>query len=294
MFFEQLINGLQIGLTYLLIAMGYNLIFGVLKIVNLAYGEVVMVAAFSGLLFSQHVSKNAFLIVLAALVGAVASGLLIHFIAVRPLGNVSDINSPRHLAVVVSTIGMSLVLQNGALEMFGGYSQRFPQLFPGGQFYLFGSSISTNLVVTFIASILMATLFFILVYRTSLGLRLRALSDNLELAMCIGIRVPTDRLTAIIVSSVLAGCAALLICQAIGTASPFIGTYYGLKGLIIVIVGGLGRTIPAVWLAIFLGVAETFTSAYVSSSYRDAITFAMLLAFIVLRPSALRLSAQRQ
>jgi len=284
MFGEQILNGLGIGCAYALIAAGYNVIFGVLKIVNLAYGEVFMAGAFSALVFARFVSPNPILMCLASIVGASITGLLVHFVAVKPLGNVSNVNSPRHLSVVVSTIGCSLVLQNLALEAFGGYTQPFPRFTDG--FITVGRwHIEDVLIVNLLVTVLVGFTVSFLIRRTNVGLRLRAVSDNQVLAQSVGINVNADAVFSVVLSSALAGVAAILISQTSGGISPFMGSMYGFKGLVIVIVGGLGNTVGGILTALVTGLLEALTTGYISSSYRDAVAFGVLVSFIVARYS---------
>jgi len=136
-------------------------------------------------------------------------------------------------------------------------------------------------------------LLYIFLTRTMMGLRIRALSENAELALCTGVRTSSDEMIAVVISSGLAGVAAILITQKIGTVSPYIGLSYGLKGLVVLIVGGTGNMVGAVLIALLLGISEVFTVAYVSSSYRDAVAFGMLVALLIIK-AAMRGSPLRR
>jgi branched-chain amino acid transport system permease protein len=283
MFFQQLLNGLGIGCTYALIALGYNLIFGVLKVVNLAYGEIFMASAFAVLVSASLLPGQPIIIALVALGVAVVTGFLIHLVAVKPLGDITDPNSPRHLSVLISTLGCSLILQNLAIEAFGGYPRPVPQLVPFRSFNMFGGQVELVLILNLAASLIVMSLLYVFLNRTFAGLRLRALSENTELSLCAGVRVSRDQMFAVTVSSGLAGVAAILITQMIGTVSPYIGLSYGFKGLVVLIVGGTGNMPGTVLIALLLGISEVFTVAYVSSSYRDAIAFALLVALLLIK-----------
>lgn len=283
MFFQQLLNGLGIGCTYALIALGYNLLFGVLKVVNLAYGEIFMTSAFAILVSATLLPGQPIIIVLVALVVAVVTGLLIHLVAVKPLGDITDPNSPRHLSVLISTLGCSLILQNVATEAFGGYPRRVPQLVPLRSFKMFGGQVELILIFSLAVSLIVMSLLYLFLNRTFMGLRLRALSENAELSLCAGVRVSRDQMFSVTISSGLAGVAAILITQMIGTVSPYIGLSYGFKGLVVLIVGGTGNMPGTVLIALLLGISEVFTVAYLSSSYRDAIAFALLVALLLIK-----------
>lgn len=279
---QHLLNGLQIGLTYALIALGYNLSFGVLRIVNLAYGEIFMVAGYAAVFAAGHLHAGTTLTVVTSLVGAIAAGLVIHLAAVRPLGNVADINSPRHLLVVVSTLGCSLVLQNLALIGFGGYPIRFPDLIRDSA-SVGSAAVRPALLLAIIASCTLLLALSVLLRCTKLGLRLRAIAQNEEAALCSGINASQDDLICVALSSCLAGLAALITGEVVGAISPYIGALYGLKGLIAVIVGGLGNMTGSVLAALGLGLVEVAAVAFISSNYRDAVAFLVLLIVVFAR-----------
>lgn len=278
---EQIANGLAIGCTYALIALGYNLAFGVLKIVNLAYGEVFMAASYVPVVLVGVGLSNALLLWLGGVVAATLVGTMIHCLAVRPLGNVSDLDSPRHLQVLVSTVGCSLVLQNVALLSFGGNPRRFPRLIGDGEVNLGVLQIRSSVALTAIVAIGVMCGLALLIQRSDLGLRLRAIAEDRTLARLSGIRTTRDELICVALSSVIAGAAAMLISEVIGTVSPFIGATYGMKGLIVLIVGRAGNMAGAVSVGLSLGLMEVLASAYLSSTYRDGIAYAALLLVVV-------------
>lgn len=280
--YQQLLNGIQIGLTYALIALGYNLSFGVLRIVNLAYGEIFMVAGYAAVLAANHLRSGSVVTVTVSLAGAIIAGLVIHLVAVKPLGNVADVNSPRHLLVLVSTLGCSLALQNLVLLGFGGYPLGFPDLIEDSAFLANSAKRPAFLLAIVASCTLMIGLSAILKY-TKIGLRLRAIAQNEEAALSSGINSNQDGLICVILSSCLAGLAALITGEVVGAISPYMGTMYGLKGLIAVIVGGLGNMTGSVIVALGLGLVEVAAVAFISSNYRDAVAFAVLLVVVFAR-----------
>jgi branched-chain amino acid transport system permease protein len=288
MLLEQTFNGLGIGCTYALIALGYVLQFSVLKITNLSFGEIFMVSSFAAVLFAANVSSNLPLVLLAAIGTAMLLGLLIHLVAVRPLGNVSDVDSPRHLAVLISTIGVSVILQNAALELFGSNPLPFPRLVPAGSFPLGAVRLDLVVVLNLALSLAVMLALFGFLYFSTLGIRIRAIAENRSLALCLGVHADRDETYAILVSSALAGIAAVLIGQVIGATSPFVGLSYGLKGLVVLVAAGMSGMVRAVAVALLLGLSEALAVAYLSSSYRDASAFAVLVLILVLREARFR------
>jgi len=276
---QQLLNALGIGCTYALIALGYNLIFGVLKIVNLAYGDIFMVGAFSGYACSLF-TTNLFAVSVAAMFGSACASAIVYFIGIRPIGHVSDIDSHRHLMVLASTIGWSFVLENLAILTCGAYPHSFPHFY----FELRSSSVIVNTAlrvgIEMTAALVMMCGLLLLLKKTRLGLRLRAISENPELSSCAGIDVWKDQTFAVLISGVLAGAAAVLVCGSTGMVSPFIGTSYGMKGLVVIIIAGLGNVNGVLWISLLLGLVEVASVNLFSSSYRDGFAFAALVLLL--------------
>lgn len=280
---QQLLNGVGIGLTYVLIALGFNLVFGVMRVLNLAYGDVFMVAALASLAFVERFPAWAGLAPAVAVAAAVVAGLLVHALAVAPLGRVSDFDSPRHLGVMISTVGAALVLQNAAILVFGAYPRRFPPLARGAAFSAGPLQVHPAVVLDLVAAAATLGVLAHVIQRTRFGLRLRAIADNPELAASTGVRIARDQCAVVALSSALAGVAAFLTAQTVGAVSPYLGVTFGFKGLVVVILGGLGNFRGSVAAGLALGMLEALAAGFVSSSYRDAIAFGLLLAFLVWR-----------
>lgn len=283
MILQQLLNGIGIGLTYALIALGFTLAFGVMRVLNLAFGEVFMLGAMASLAFVERVPAYAALAPAVAMAAAVAAGLLVHWLAVAPLGRVSELDSPRHLGVMITTIGAALVMQNAALLAFGAYPRRFPPLVPEVDVGVGSVRVPAAVLLDLAAAAAALLLLAHVVQRTRFGLRLRAIADNPELAAASGMRIPAHEAAAVALSSALAGLAGLLTAQTVGAVSPWFGVTFGFKGLVVVILGGLGSFRGAVAAGLALGVLEAMAAGFVSSSYRDAVAFGLLLAYLLWR-----------
>jgi branched-chain amino acid transport system permease protein len=290
--FQQLLNGIGIGLTYVLIALGYNLIFGVMRVLNLAFGEVFMIAAMLSLAFVERFPAYAALAPAVAVLGAVVIGLLVHSVAITPLGRVSDLDSPRHLSVMITTIGAALVLQNAAILVFGGYPQRFPPLVNDVYLEIGTIQVRSTILLDLVVAAAALSVLAHLIYRTRFGLRVRAIADNPELAAGTGIRIPIDEFAVVALSSALAGLAAFLTAQTVGAVSPYFGVMFGFKGLVVVILGGLGNFRGAVVAGLTLGIVEVSAVEFISSSYRDAVAFGLLLLFLVWRGQLGRITSR--
>jgi branched-chain amino acid transport system permease protein len=242
-----------------------------------------MVAAMVSLVFVERFPPYAALAPAVAVLAAMGTGLLVHRVAITPLGRVSDLDSPRHLGVMITTIGAGLVIQNAAILVFGGYPKRFPSLVNDVYLDIGVMQVRTTILLDLVVAATTVALLAHLIYRTRFGLRLRAIADNPELAAGSGIRIPVDEFAVVALSSALAGVAAFLTAQTVGAVSPYFGVTFGFKGLVVVILGGLGNFRGAVLAGLALGVIEVLAAGYISSSYRDAVAFGLLLVFLVWR-----------
>jgi branched-chain amino acid transport system permease protein len=280
---QQLLNGIGIGLTYALVALGFNLAFGVMRVLNLAFGEVFMLGAVVSLAFVERFPAYAGLAPAVAVLAAVGAGLLVHRLAVAPLGRVSELDSPRHLGVMITTIGAALVMQNAAILVFGAYPRRFPPLLPDVDVGVGPVQVRSVILLDLAAAAAAMLLLAHVIQRTRFGLRLRAIADDPELAAATGVRIPAHEAAAVALSSALAGLAAFLTAQTVGAVSPYFGVTFGFKGLVVVILGGLGSFRGTVVAGLALGVLEALAAGFVSSSYRDAVAFGLLLAYLLWR-----------
>jgi branched-chain amino acid transport system permease protein len=281
---QQTINGLALGSVYALVSLGYALAFGVLRIVNLAYGETMMVGSFSGFWVTQRFTPNILLAIAGGIVGAVVAGLAIHLLAVRPLGPVADLRSSAHLAPLITTLGAAIFLQNITLKLFGAQELAYPRLLSTHYVQVGPFSLSiTQGVILVTTAVLLAGLWYLLGYRRW-GLAVRATAERSDIAETLGIPVSRIRIETVILASALAGIAGVLVGVLDRGISPMLGVNYGLKGLCALIVGGLESVSGAVIAAMALGIMEVFAVAYLSDTYRDAIAFGALLLTVLVRP----------
>lgn len=282
LFLEQLINGIVTGSTYAVVALGYTLIFGVLEILNLAHGEIFMVGAFIGLLLVTTMKLPFFVALLAAMVGAALLGWLVELVALRPLRR----RPVHHTAPLMSTIGVSLILSTGAQIAFGAQQHQFAFADPAR--YSLGSLeiTSTSLTIFTVAVVLMVGLTFIL-QRTRLGRAMRTVAENPQVAQLLGVNTNFVIVMTMMLASGLGGAAGVLVGWQFDAVYPYMGLEYGLKGLIALIVGGLGSVPGAMTAGLLLGVVETMAVGYIASSYRDAVAFGILILVLLMRPHGL-------
>lgn len=290
---QQVINAFGLSCTYALIALGYNLTFGVLRVVNLAYGEVFMSAALCSLFVATHVSSQPVWVFSAAVLAAIVVGLVVHYAAVRPLGVVSDINAPNHLGVLVSTMGCSFVLQGIAQACVGPYPQPYARFMDAGPLVIAGVRIDHAIALNGVVTLLIMVLLSYCLSSSSIGVRVRAVAENPLLAACSGVSVRSVEAAVVAASSAIAGVAAVLISQVNGVVSPFMGLSFGFKGLVVVIVGGLGNSRGVVAASLLLGFSEVAAVVFLSSSYRDGVAFLILVGALIWRASRTRQKWER-
>jgi branched-chain amino acid transport system permease protein len=281
MFYQQVINGLMLGASYALVAIGYTLIFGVLNLLYFAHGEVFMVGAFVGLYLVIWGGANIYLALLGAMVACAALGALAFLVAIRPVAK------DRPLAPLISTIGLTIILQNLAIYIFGGQQLAFPEAI-GQQLYHLGpvTISSVQLFILVVAIALMVAL-WLFIERTRLGRAMRAVAENHETAALLGVDVNRVVLITFIIGSGIAGIAGVLDGIKNSSISPFMGLEAAVKGLIVMLVGGLGNVGGAMLAGIMLGMIEILSAAYIGTTVRDLFSFVILILILLYRPTGL-------
>lgn len=283
MFLQQVVNGLTLGSTYAIIALGYTLIFGVLNIVNMAHGEIFMIGAFVGLMLVMKFNAGIFTALAGAMAAGVILGYLLERVALRPLRR----RKVSHLAPLISTIGVSIFLESLALKVFGPQAQSFPPLLSGQLFELGTLKISMiQVVILGISFALMVTLRFWL-DKTKSGKSIRATAENIETAGLLGINTGRVIVMTVMLASGLGAVAGVLVGLAFNAVEPTMGISMGFKGLAVLILGGLGNITGAMAGGLLLGVAEVFSVAYGESSYREAVAFGLIMVLLFIRPQGL-------
>jgi branched-chain amino acid transport system permease protein len=289
-FLQQLLNGIHLGSIYALIALGYTMVYGVLRLINFAHGEIYMVGAFLGLVITSRLGAGqepglgtAFLIMLGAMAGCALLGLVIERFAYRPLRG-----SPR-LNALITAIGVSLLLQNVIQLIFGANPRYYPDLIPSRPLIQTEalSLQSGSAIITLTALGLMALLWYI-VTRTKMGKAMRAVSYDREAALLMGIN--TDRVIAFtfILGSALAGAAGFLYPALSHTrVDPLIGVLPGLKAFVAAVLGGIGSIPGAMVGGLIMGIAEYAVVGVGQGDWRDAIAFIILILILLLKPAGI-------
>jgi branched-chain amino acid transport system permease protein len=293
-FVQQLVNGVTLGSVYALIALGYSMVYGILKLLNFAHGEVYMIGAFIGYFVltalggaADPVLPVALVLVLMFLAGMLGAGILgvgIERFAYRPLRN-----APR-IAPLISAIGVSFFLQASALLLFTAQFRTYdtPELIP------FTTGIDAGplrislvrILVISSAIFLMIALWF-LVNRTRLGKAMRATSYDREAAAMMGIDVDRVIVATFFIGSVLAGAAGVMVGLVFGRVFHFMGFVAGLKGFTAAVIGGIGSIPGAMLGGLLIGLAEAFSAGYISSTFQNLIVFMLLITLMIVRPTGL-------
>jgi branched-chain amino acid transport system permease protein len=280
---QQAINGLFLGSIYALFALGYTLVFGVLDILNLAHAAVFMLASFAALALVGHGLHILLAFPLAVLLAGLV-GLVLERVAFRPLRGRSDSN----ISGLISSLAMATVFVAFALELFGPNVQRFPfGTVPAGKpIAILGASLSRLQLTTMGVAVVFFLALWWLVTRTRLGREIRAVAESPRAARILGVNVDRVIAASFFISSALGGAAGVLFGLAYDV-EPDMGRGVELKGLAVIILGGMGSMPGAVVAGLTLGLTEAFVVANFGASYRDAISFAGLFLVLVLRPRGL-------
>jgi branched-chain amino acid transport system permease protein len=288
-FIQHTINGLALGSIYALVALGYTMVFGVLQLINFAHGDIFMVGSFIGLYAIRYVVPGmepslmtALIVIVIAMVGSAIVGVIIEKFAYRPLRKAPRIN------ILITAIGVSLFLEYGGQLLFGASPQFVPEILPRKLIDIGGDIIlDSNQITIFVISFVLMQILQFLVFKTQFGRAMRAISHSLDTANLIGINVNKVILITFVIGSALAGAAGVLYGVAYPKIDPLLGLLPGLKAFIAAVLGGIGNITGAVIGAILLGLSETYVAGYLSSTYRDALAFVILILVLLIRPAGL-------
>ena len=293
-FVQQLINGLTIGSIYALIALGYTMVYGILRLINFAHGDIYMVGAYAGFMlatalgFASNPSAFGFVVTLVgAMAIAAAIGMAIERFAYRPVRKFSK------MTTLITAIGMSLLIEYLFVFIFSGTPRSFPQLLPTENITLFGNAtISTSQILIFVVSILLMVLLQWIIFKTKVGKAMRAVSFNINSAKLMGINTDFVITLTFALGSALAAAGGVLTAQYNPKIEPLMGIMTGLKAFVAAVLGGIGNIPGAVLGGLLIGAAETLVVGYgsaigIPSTYRDAVAFAILILVLLLRPAGL-------
>jgi len=286
-FLQQLINGIASGSIYALIALGYTMVYGVLRLINFAHGDVYMVGAMSGYYFAQLFTRGGgwlrfSLVMLGSMAVCAALGALIERLAYRPLRKAPRINA------LITAIGVSIFLEYLGQYLFGADPKRFPSLLPEENLVNIKGVVITNIqMVIFVVSIILMLALNWIVQRTKVGKALRAVSYSHTASYLVGIPVNQVISLTFVFGSVLAAAAGILIGLNNPRVDPLMGLLPGLKAFVAAVLGGIGSIPGALVGGLLMGISETFVAGYISDTYRNALAFVLLILILLVRPTGL-------
>jgi len=281
--FQQLINGLMLGATYSLVAIGYTLIFGVLGLLHFAHGEVLMAGAFMGLYIILWSGMPLYITLPLAMVATCVLGIVIELLAIRPL------KKGFHLAPLLSTIGVTIILQNLAVKLFGGYGTRFPEAIKVVHYKVGPLVVSSVNILILGGCLFMMVVLYFFIAKTKTGKAMRAVSESHLTAGFLGVNVDRIVLITFGIASALAGAAGVMIGIAFHAITPFMGLTFALKGLVVMLLGGLGNVVGAMVGGLILGLAEVASIVILPTeiNLQDIFSFGIMIIILIFKPEGL-------
>ena len=283
-FISYLINGISLGSVYAIIALGYTMVYGIAKMLNFAHGDVIMVGAYIVLTCVTGAGLNPIVAIIIATIACTIFGVVIEGVAYRPLRNAA---SP--LAVLITAIGVSYLLQNLALLIFGSNTKSFPEVIKLPNLKLAGGklTITGTTILTIVLCIVIMAGLMLFINKTKAGQAMLAVSEDRGAAQLMGINVNGTIALTFAIGSALAAIAAVLLCSAYPSLTPYTGAMPGIKAFVAAVFGGIGSIPGALIGGILLGIIEILGKAYISSQMADAIVFGVLIVVLLVKPSGL-------
>lgn len=283
-FLSYLISGISLGSVYAIIALGYTMVYGIAKMLNFAHGDVIMVGSYVVYVAVSSMGLNPIASILVSMIICMVLGIVIEGVAYRPLRNAA---SP--LAVLITAIGVSYLLQNIALLVFGADTKSFTSVVTVPALKLAGGSlvITGVTIVTIVSGLAIMAGLMLFINRTKTGQAMLAVAEDKGAAQLMGINVNRTISTTFAIGSALAAVAGVLLCSAYPSLTPYTGSMPGIKAFVAAVFGGIG-SIPGAFIGgVFLGILEIFGKAYISSQMADAIVFGVLIVVLVVKPTGI-------
>ncbi len=291
MLLQQIINGLTLGAVYALIALGYTMVYGILELINFAHGEIYMIGAYISIIVIGYLTAigftidNPFISILIAMVVSMffvsSYGFTMEKVAYKPLRN-----APR-LSPLISAIGVSIFLQNFVMLTQGATDKVFPWVFSIKGFDIFNARVTYLQVFIIAVSVLLMFCLHLFVTRTRIGKAMRATALDKRMASLVGINIDTVISITFIIGSALAAAAGVMVAMYYGLVNYFIGYVAGIKAFTAAVLGGIGSIPGAMLGGVILGLVESLCASYISSEYKDAFAFGLLIIILLLRPAGL-------
>ena len=280
-FITQVLNGLQLGSIYALVALGYTMVYGIILLLNFAHGDIIMVGAYISWLVMSKLGLNPAIAVVLSIVGCMLLGVLIDKVAYAPLRD-----APR-LSILITAIGVSYFLENGSQLLFGADAKVVPAYTSVSNIQVGDLTLSFSAIVTVVVTAVATVVLTFLVQKTKLGKAMRAVSEDMGAARLMGINVNHTISFTFAVGSALAGIGAVLYCMAYTQITPTMGIMLGTKAFVAAVLGGIGSIPGAVIGGLIVGFAEVFVSAIGLSVWQDAVVFLLLIIVLIVKPTGL-------
>ena len=283
-FISYLVNGLSLGSVYALIALGYTMVYGIAKMLNFAHGDVIMIGAYVALITMKQAGLPTWVAILISIIACTVLGVLMERVAYKPLRNATS-----SLAVLITAIGVSYLLQNLALLIFGADAKSFVAVIKVPSITLFDGELTIKgiTIVTILACIIIMVGLSLFVKKTKPGRAMQAVSEDRDAAQLMGVNVNATISLTFAIGSGLAAIAGLLLCQTYPTLTPYTGAMPGIKAFVAAVFGGIGSIPGAMVGGILLGIIEIFGKAYISSPGSLSIVLAVLIVVLLVKPTGL-------
>ncbi len=280
---QYLINGISIGSVYAIIALGYTMVYGIAKMLNFAHGDVIMVGAYISFCVTNYLGLPPVLGILAAVLVCTILGIIIEGLAYKPLRGTTS------LAVLITAIGVSYFLQNAAQLIWSSAPKNFTSIVSMAPISLFDGKlvITGEVLLTVAVSVIVMIGLTLFTGKTKTGKAMRAVSEDRDAAQLMGINVNRTISTTFAIGSALAAIAGVLLCSTVPTLQPTTGSMPGIRAFTAAVFGGIGSIPGAMLGGILLGIIETFSKAYLSTQFSDAIVFSVLIIILLVKPAGL-------
>lgn len=293
-FIQQLINGLTLGSVYALIALGYTMVYGIIKLLNFAHGDIFMIGAYISYFLLLTFDMGIFLAFIITMILTAVLGMLTDQVAYKPLRKAPRISS------LITAIGVSYLLRNGMIVLVGAetraYLGAFNEVpaFLNQSFSIGGITIRMMQVVLLVTTLVLMLLLQFIIQKTKMGKAMRAVSVDAEAAQLMGINTNSVIAFTFILGSALAGASGLLVGMYYNSISPMLGGGYGMKAFVAAVIGGIGIIPGAVLGGYFIGMTEVMITAYGNSMIRDAVVYIILIVILLVRPAGLLGNSQTE
>ncbi|HIS59316.1 MAG TPA: branched-chain amino acid ABC transporter permease [Candidatus Faecousia faecipullorum] len=280
---QYLINGISIGAVYAIIALGYTMVYGIAKMLNFAHGDIIMVGAYISFCVTNYLGLPAWVSVIAAMAVCTILGVVIEALAYKPLRGTPS------LAVLITAIGVSYFLQNAAQLIWSSSTKNFTSIVTMKPISLMDGKlvITGEVLLTVATSILVMVGLSLFTGKTRTGKAMRAVAEDRDAAQLMGINVNRTISTTFAIGSALAAVAGVLLCSTVPTLMPTTGSMPGIRAFTAAVFGGIGSIPGAMLGGILLGIIETFSKAYLSTQFSDAIVFSVLIIILLVKPAGL-------